>query len=617
VDEVLEVEVSIFYLLKTICFFHGFDCDRMNSEIKQFQFSDYFWPFGVSLLTGLLSLYVATLGLFALGVSIGRTHMLVFLVPAGLAGWLACPDKGKRRWKKTAGLLSVLFLMGGVLMLIAAQFDDLSFDGMNVRIEPVIALSAGWNPVKDSAGSTLTGLAKINPYLEGSTMATAGYQFTLGSIASSNLANWTGNLNSSKALTPLLVLAVFGITYGSLASLSLPFGWSLSLSLLAALNPVAIYQSSSFYVDGHTACLFTAMIFSALRLLVAPLDATGVLALVVSFLGLSAAKTSGVLYGGIIDVVFLAFYGITHLKKLKPILIFLAVSALITWPAGMLFRKFGGFPSFSMAYLKEATGSGPGYGYGGGASSIATLPKLDRAQAFFVSYFAPTEIVADKVKTKPLFWLTRPELSVFEDLTPDARAGGFGPLYGTALVLSLLAAGALFFWRGPPRATLFPIVPVLISLGLTQTWWARWAPQGWLLPVCLILPVIACLSREGGNKRKWLASLAVVTGLLNSGLILLFYSIGCVKAQSILNSQLAFLKTLPQPLTVHMPIFLSNRTWFIREGIAFQPASAPPPKPRMTLMRTQTRVALPADWREKLDNNSFMEEWKVRGLLEK
>jgi len=542
--------------------------------------------------------------------------MAAFALPAALAAWMACPGAGRKKGKQVLGLLLAQIGAIGLMATVAAQFDDLSYDGMNVRIEPVIALSAGWNPVKDAAGVTLPELAKTNPYLEGSVQAVAGYQFTLGSILSSNLANWTGNLNAGKALTPLLVLAVFGLAYGALASLSLSRRWSLTLSLMAALNPVAIYQSSSFYVDGHTACLFTAMIFSALRLLVAPLDATGVVALVVSFLGLSAAKTSGIFYGVIIDVVFLVFYAATHLKTLKPILIFVGVSVLITWPAGMLFRKFGGFPSFSVAYLQQATGSGPGYGVGRGASEVKALLKVDKLQGFVMSYFAPTEIVADRVKTKPLFWLTRPELSVFEDLTPDARAGGFGPLYGTVLVLALLAAGTLLFWRGPPLATLFPIVPVVISLALTQTWWARWAPQGWLLPVCLLLPVAACLSREGGNKRKWLPVLAIFTGLLNSGLILLFYSIGCVKAQRVLNSQLAFLKTLPHPLSVHMPVFRSNRTWLIREGIPFQAVAEPPAKPRMRLMRTNTTITLPNDWEQKLAQPSWKKEWFSRGLIE-
>jgi hypothetical protein len=282
-----------------------------------------------------------------------------------------------------------------------------------------------------------------------------------------------------------------------------------------------------------------------------------------------------------------------------------------------MFRKVGGFPNLSMAYLQSATNlATSGYGVGENSFGLEVMPKLDRLQVFLMSYMAPTEIVPDRVKTKPLFWLTRPELSVFEDLTPDARAGGFGPLYGTMLVLSLIAAGTLFFWHGLTLASLFPILPVVMSMGLTQTWWARWAPQGWLLPVALLLPVLVCLTQQGGGVKKWLAALAVFTGLLNSGLILLFYSIGCVKAQRVLNSQLAFVKTFPQPIAVYMPRFKSNRIWLIREKVEFVFVDKPPRKPSIRLMRTETLIPLPAKWEENLGIGPKVDEWRKRRLIE-
>lgn len=585
----------------------------MNQRI-----SELFWPFGVSLLTGLVSLYVATLGLFACGISISRWHMAAFMLPAASVAWLACPGAGIKKGKQVLGLLLAQIGAIGLMATVAAQFDDLSFDGMNNRIEPVIALSAGWNPVRDSAGASLSELGKSHPYLTGSVNAAAGYQYTLGSVLSSNLANWTGNLNAGKALTPLLVLASFGLVFGALASFSLSRGWSLALSLMAALNPVAIYQSSSFYVDGHTACLFTAMIFSALRLLVAPLDVTGVVALVVSFLGLSAAKTSGIFYGVIIDVVFLVFYAATHLKTLKPILIFVGVSVLITWPAGMLFRKVGGFPALTLEYLTTVTSPATtGYGVGTQSFGQNAMLKLDRVQIFVMSYFAPSDSMPSQVETKFPFYFNRRELALFEDLSPDPRAGGFGPLYGGCLLLALGSFGLLLLGRAPPVASLFPIVPILLSVGLTQTWWARWAPQGWLIPLALLLPVLAAWRNQPSGKRWILPFLTLFTGLLNSLLILLFYSIGCVKAQRVLNDQLAYLQRLPQPLQVHMPLFLSNRIWFIRSGIAYAPVSAEPPRPRLLLHRTQTRVALPPSFRAEADLSlSLQKEWEKRKLLE-
>ena len=290
-------------------------------ETKQnFRISDYFWPAGVSLLTGLLGLYIATLGLFAIGISIAPWHGIAFVLPALGAGYLAVKDSSRiRRLRKCAVVVGTTLAACGLLALIAGQFDDLSWDGMNSRIESVLGLSAGWNPVKDPSFKEGVKFQETNPYLRGSFVVQSGYQYSLGNLLSAYLAKITGSLNAGKAITPILALASFGICFGAFRALSLGSGWCWALSFLAALNPVCIYQSSSYYIDGHTGALFTAMLFSALRLLLRPMSIDGVLVLVVAFLGLSASKTSGLLYGVIIDVVFLGFYALTHLKNLKPI----------------------------------------------------------------------------------------------------------------------------------------------------------------------------------------------------------------------------------------------------------------------------------------------------------
>ncbi|NBS78874.1 hypothetical protein EBS57_03470 [bacterium] len=233
-----------------------------------------------------------------------------------------------------------------------------------------------------------------------------------------------------------------------------------------------------------------------------------------------------------------------------------------------------------------------------------------------MSYFAPTEIVADRVKTKFPFALNRRELSVFEDLTPDARAGGFGPLYGGCLLLALGSLGVIVLGSPPPFVTLFPILPVILSVGLTQTWWARWAPQGWLIPATLMVPLLCSLATGPAGRRWVLPGLVLFSGLLNSILILLFYSVGCVKAQRVLNSQLTFIKELTQPLSVYMPRYKSNRIWLIRGGNQFDLVSEVPPKPRLRLMRTETLIPLPTKWEENLENAPVVAEWRKRRLIE-
>ena len=585
---------------------------------ENFRISDYFWPAGVSLLTGLLGLYIATLSLFTVGISITVWHGLSFIGCALAAGYLAIQSPSRiGRLKKSAFVLGSTLAACGLFALIAGTFDDLSVDGMNRRIESVLSLSAGWNPVKDPSFKEGVKLGETNLYLGGSFVVQSGYQYSFGNLLAAYLAQVSGNLNAGKAITPILMLASFGIVFGALTVLCIPKGWAIALAGLAALNPVAISQSSTYYIDGHTGSLFASMLFSALRLLVTGVTADGLIALVVAFLGLSASKTSGLFYGVIIDVVFLVFYALTHLKNLRPMLIFVAISALITWPVGMLFRKVGGFPALTPEYLISATNPATsGYGVGKNSFGLDAMLKLDRLQIFVMSYFAPTEIVADRVKTKFPFALNRRELSVFEDLIPDARAGGFGPLYGGCLLLALGSLGLILLGSPPPFISLFPILPVILSVGLTQTWWARWAPQGWLIPATLMVPVL-CSLVTGQSGRRWvLPGLVLFSGLLNSLLILIFYSVGCVKAQRVLNSQLTFLKELSQPLSVYMPIYKSNRIWLIRGENQFDLVSEAPPKPRLRLMKTETLIPLPPKWEDNLGNAPMVAEWRKRRLIE-
>ena len=588
------------------------------TDKSNFKISDYFWPSGVSLLAGLLGLYIATLGLFAVGISITVWHGLSFILCAQVTGYFATRSSSRiDRFKESGIVLGINLAACGLLALIAGQFDDLSVDGMNARIESVLSLSAGWNPVKDPSFQEGVKLGEINPYLRGSFVVQSGYQYSFGNLLAAYLAQVSGNLNAGKAITPILMFASFGIVFGALTVLCIPKGWATVLAVLVALNPVAISQSSTYYIDGHTGSLFASMLFSALRLLVTGVSADGLISLVVAFLGLSASKTSGLFYGVIIDVVFLAFYALTHLKNLRPMLLFVAISALITWPVGMLFRKVGGFPALTAEYLLSATNPATsGYGVGKNSLGLDAMLKLDRLQIFIMSYFAPTEIVADRVKTKFPFALNRRELSVFEDLTPDARAGGFGPLYGGCLLVALGSLALILLGSPPPFVTLFPILPVILSVGLTQTWWARWAPQGWLIPATLMVPVLCSLA-TGQSGRRWvLPGLVLFSGLLNSLLILIFYSVGCVKAQKVLNSQLTFLKELSQPLSVYMPRYKSNRIWLIRGGNKFDLISETPPKPRLRLMRTETLIPLPQKWEDNLGNAPIVANWRKRKLIE-
>ena len=71
--------------------------------------------------------------------------------------------------------------------------------------------------------------------------------------------------------------------------------------------------------------------------------------------------------------------------------------------------------------------------------------------------------------------------------SPDVRVGGFGPLFGGALLLAIVVSG-LLLWRYPGRRCEHNGQIVLMALIgaktllFSETWWARFAPQLWLIP---------------------------------------------------------------------------------------------------------------------------------------
>jgi hypothetical protein len=70
----------------------------------------------------------------------------------------------------------------------------------------------------------------------------------------------------------------------------------------------------------------------------------------------------------------------------------------------------------------------------------------------------------------------------------DVRISGFGPLFSGALILSLILLAIILFRPDTQRLfiILFCAAIVLSLLVSTHTWWARYGPQLWLLPIIVI-----------------------------------------------------------------------------------------------------------------------------------
>jgi len=387
-----------------------------------------------------------------------------------------------------------------------------------------------------------------------------------------------------------------------------------------------VYQISCFQIDGHVASLITCLLFSMLRILaLGPIRVDGVLALVVAFAASASSKTSGVFYAIIIDGIFLLFLAGTSRSWKKVILLF-GVALAVSWPLGVYIRSIGQYTPIDLQFLQSATNIETlGYGVGNGACHIEALKKMDRIQQFTSSAFAYSEIIPEKIHLKPPFWIQRRELRAFEELTPDPRAGGFGPLYSTALLLAgvgclmLIFRGGTAYWPG-----WFLFLSTVVSSFGSQVWWARWTPQNWLIVIAFLMTILA--SPTEGKTFKGVRALAVLAAGLNVLLITLYYFVGMIKQEKILNRQIELASSLKNPVPIYIPVikeghsagasFLASEWWFVDRGTPVTKLEKEPIRPRMRIHKTATYIPLPNDWRLSLKSPKDEELFRKRGLIE-
>jgi hypothetical protein len=541
---------------------------------------DWIWTGSVALLTGFAGLYFGSMTLFRWGVPMSPWHGLLFAAPA--LGVCLESKPGRTGWAIWLGCM----LLTLVAAALTVSFHDFSWDGMAARQGMVEAIALGNTPRALPAPHAL----------------------------SAWIACLTGQINSGKAFNLLAGLAAFGAVLRFLRALHLTREWAWVVAATAALNPVFVYQLSSYYIDGFTGSLLCCLVCAYGLVYLAPENVRRWFFLVLVLCLVATSKISGLLYIFIFGLGFL--FLLLHkgeLQLTRALWISLGAAALFGLATVAHTPERGNIYRLDLLYSLSSLKT-PGVGAGGASAAPAEAAQMNKLEVFLRSHMAPTRTMATSWDWKFPFWFNRPELALFEDLEADPRSGGFGPLYGGMLLLAAAAAVAAICQRsGLPWTAWIPALTILASCLLSQAWWARWVPQGWLVPIALAVPV---LTLRPAGLAGILARLSVSVGLLNSILILAFYTSGCFQYQGILNGQMRFLRGLPAPIGVHVPTFASNQTWLRDSEIDFTLLSTPPSRPSLILQGTDTRVALPLDWKNHLKDPSVLPEWNKRKLLE-
>jgi hypothetical protein len=504
----------------------------------------------LALPTGLL--LFDTLGFF-LGFAVSGAASLFAVAGAAAATWRASVA---RLGGRPVLVLSVLALALATVLLsldIAAACYDLSADGQFYHQEAIIQLAQGWNPLhgspmREDEGAKLW----VEHYPRGAWICAASVYQAFGRIEAAKCFNVT------------MVVAAFCLALHALLSYGVGGLSAVLLALLAALNPVSTCQLLGFYIDGQMAALLTILTATALT----ALRACDVwISLVMAMAALLVVNLK--FTGGAYAVAILASAALWLLWRRRRVA---CRSVSLALACGLL---VGVLVVGYSPYVTNLRDHGhPFYPVAGpdavdimtGASPVDVLGR-NRLGNLAVSLFAQSANDAPNgTLLKWPFAVSRQELQTFD--IPDTRIGGFGPWFGGSLLLGVTLLVAASFDDRRTATGILGVSTVVVGSALMHPhgWWARYAPQIWLVPLLIAAGTMGLRSRAC----FWLrcALLAAIT--VDVAMVGTEYVGSQIDGTRSLREELLALRKGPLPVSVRFREFRSNRIRLDEFGLPYR-----------------------------------------------
>jgi hypothetical protein len=463
---------------------------------------------GSVLLVFYAALLVVQVGFLFIGNDLNDTGTLLAIAISLAYYWAV----GKRVYRLSIPVLGIGFLavigLMALAILVAGYYIDLSWDGRDYQQRGVYKLLGGWNPVYTTLQpDSIYKNAWLNHYPKGPW------------IAAASIVRLTHNIESGKLFNLLLLVAVFLIALSYfLPKRQLKF-WQVGLlGLYLAANPVSVYQSLSFYIDGQVSSMLILLILLML-LCLERVDLGRLITLVAAVvIGLNI-KFTGAVYVVLLLVIFIlaSWYTKKDILPLLPIWSAILIGSLLgvlmvgynpylvnTFRYGHPFYPLYGGNRLNKDYILQ--GQIP--------SDYETMSWHEK---LIQSIFSPSRnaigVVSDPIKFPLSIKLS--EVTAFA--LADVRVSGWGPLYGALLIISLAGLILLAFISRKAAVVSSSLVGLVIGTTLlnSEAWWARYSPQLWLIPVI----VLAALWYVSDRRTQLIGNMLAVLMFINIFLV--------------------------------------------------------------------------------------------------
>ena len=386
----------------------------------------------------------------------------------------------------------ILLLIISVSYGISLTFWDDTWDGRSYHAATIIMLKNGWLPLYDNI-SEITQKLSLYPY-------NTQFPYTyvkFSEIVGANIYNLTGYIESSKIPNLIFLCSLFMYSFVVIKSILNKNIISFILSLCVCLNLPCVYQLLTTYVDIQIYIAFTFIILIIIKIEKSKLmTSTDIFLLILSSLMLSTVKLTGLVYFTVIYFCWI-IYKLLQKEEVKRIIVYFCITVfliLITCINPFYTNwKYYSHPFYPVLGPKSYDVEHANYPRG--------FKNKTPLQRFLISTFSESTNSIEnhdwESLNQPIYWkipftrIKEAPLSKFE--YPDMRVGGFGYYWSGILCLTILL---MFFLRFKSKEDkklfLFLILTIALTVAANQySWWARFVPQFWLIPILTLLTVFS------------------------------------------------------------------------------------------------------------------------------
>ncbi len=377
-----------------------------------------------------------------------------------------------------------------IMCIVCSYIYSSDGDGNYYHKVGVGAIANGWNPFKESVQDFSSRFFAVDN-IDFNAIWVDHYGKASWMIAGAIYA-LTGSIECGKVYNVLGMIVLFGQVVPLLEKVGINKILVYVFSVLIVFNPISNVQIFTYYVDGFLFSLTVALMISLIELVREASDnKINVYLFIMScMIVLGNIKFTGLMYGGILCVIYYVYYFVVQYRGKKRIAIkeggyFVGVAVVTIGVAGA--------PTYVQNFIEHGHPFYPLMGEGAvdimGLNSPGGFLDHSIIYKLFYSIFGRIDnfcimMGGDKLlpELKLPFTFNMEELSRFGDIAPDSRISGMG-IFFSGLIICSTILGVFYIVKN--RKVLKSVMPLIIinvaftifmMIILSESWWARYVP---------------------------------------------------------------------------------------------------------------------------------------------